>query len=285
MVQLDGEDVARWASKASKEDLVLLANAEYSDADDIFLVRSVGQAGLSIAKSGQSQPVLRPYGFFSSGTFFLSDEHGTLIAELIKGSMSTIEKRIIDANEYLHKRGFYVSELGGDTVALFISDTIRNFEELGLPPDDEQWSRTHDILRNGSASVMKCGARYVAKWIDHSEKQNGGRFDFYRRVLLAVLYRHTGQPDKALQVTSVVDSPQHINAAGGKSSMSVLCTTRAATMMDLAELQPANRTDLLTKARQTLNKANALSGSDSDEIRETYSRLKRLEQQGQLEKS
>ncbi|MFH1872628.1 MAG: hypothetical protein ABIK82_12435 [Pseudomonadota bacterium] len=280
MFQLDGDDVARWASRASQDDLVLLANAEYSDVDDIFVVQGVGPTGLAIAKDGQSQPVLRPYSFFSSGTFFLNDEPGTLIAELIKGSMSPIEKRIGGANEYLLKRGFAVSELGGDTVALFLSDAIRNFEDFGLPPNDEQWSRASDILTNGSASVMKCGTKYVAKWVEHSETQNGGRFDFYRRVLLSVLYRYTGQPDKALQVTAVVDSPQHIYAAGGKSSMSVLCTTRAATMMDLAELQPANRTDLLTKARQTLNKANALSGSDSDEIREAYSRLKRLELQG-----
>lgn len=278
MLQLDGDDVAHWASKASKEDLVLLENAEYSNADDIFVVRGAGQTGLSIAKDGQSQPVLRPYSFFYSGTFFLSDELGTLIAELIKGSMSIFQKRIVDANEYLSVHGFAVTELGGDTIAIFISDTIRNFEKLGLSPNDVQWSRIHDILTNGSTSVMRCGAKYVAKWIDHSERINGGRLDFYRRVLLAVLYRHTGQLDQALQVISVVDSPQHINAAGGKSSMSVLCTIRAATLMDLAQLQPANRTDLLIKARQSLNKANALSGSDSDEIRETYCRLKRLEQ-------
>ncbi|MCX7164796.1 MAG: hypothetical protein NTV11_00795 [Rhodocyclales bacterium] len=280
MIQLDGSEVARWASKASEADLAALAGAEYSDDDDVWIVCGAGPTGISISKEGQEYSVRRPFNFFFSGTFFLEEAPGHSVDALIKGSLSVGERKISAANEHLRGLGFSVSELGGDTVALFLWDIVKAFEERQVAPDDGQWNRLHDILRNGSASVMRVGAKLVTQWIAHSEEANGGIFDVYRRVLLAFLYRHTGQLEKALQVSSIVEFPQS-RMMGGSSSVAVLCTTRAAAMMDMAELQPSKRSELLKNARLTLNKANAISGSDSDEIRETYSRMKKLDQQNE----
>ena len=47
--------------------------------------------------------------------------------------------------------------------------------------------------------------------------------------------------------------------------------------MDVAENKPGRRTELLRAARLTLNKANAMSGEDSEEIMAAYKRLKKLD--------
>jgi len=123
---------------------------------------------------------------------------------------------------------------------------------------------------------MRRSTQFIAQWIEQSEKENKGRFDIYRRVLLAYLYRHTGQLDKALEVSAIVEFPRN-RLLGTDASISVLCTTRAAALMDSAKMKPSKAMDLLRVARLTLNKANAMSKSDSDEIRNTYKLLKKLE--------
>lgn len=272
MVQLDGADVTRWMSKATAEELALLIDSEYSDDEDVWIVRGVGPSGISVSSEGKPQPFLRPLSFFLQGTFFLGDRHGNQVAVLINGTRSVAEIRIDEANAHLRGVGFAVSQLGGDTVALFLSDAIRSCEMHGVAPDNEQWARIHDILSDGSTGNMRSGVKFVAKWIEHSENQRPGRYDYYRRVLLAFLYRHTGQLDKALQASDVVERPHE-----HEMSIAVLCTTRAAALMDMAELKPNDRDELLRRARLTLNKANAMSGGDSPDIRNAYVRLKKLD--------
>ena len=47
--------------------------------------------------------------------------------------------------------------------------------------------------------------------------------------------------------------------------------------MDGAENKPERRSELLHAARLALNKANAMSGDDSEEIMVAYKRLKKLD--------
>ena len=79
-----------------------------------------------------------------------------------------------------------------------------------------------------------------------------------------------------MEASDIVDLPRN-RLNGSNSTMSVLCTTRAATLMDAAENKPGRRTELLRAARLTLNKANATSGEDSEEIMVAYKRLKKLD--------
>ena len=276
MIEFDGAEIVRWTSRATDGELALLLNAEYSDSDDIWIIKSVKQAGLTVVKDGQFQQVLRPYGFFRSGAFFLIDEIGCQIRQKISDTLSQGDKNIVEANMYLGARGFFVSELGGDGNVLLLANAIRNFDQEGKMPNGDDWERIHELLTHSKTSVMKCGAKFISEWIIHSEKQNEGLFDVYRRVLLATLYRHSGLLDKALEASDIVDLPRN-RLNGSNSTMSVLCTTRAATLMDAAENKPGRRTELLRAARLTLNKANATSGEDSEEIMVAYKRLKKLD--------
>src|SRR3989338_3019799 len=276
MIEFDGAEIVRWTSQATDGELALLVNAEYSDSDDIWIIKSVKQAGLTVVKDGQFQQVLRPYGFFRSGAFFLIDEIGCQIRQKISDTLSQGDKNIVEANMYLGARGFFVSELGGDGNVLLLANAIRNFDQEGKMPNGDDWERIQELLTHSKTSVMKCGAKFISEWIIHSEKQNEGLFDVYRRVLLATLYRHSGLLDKALEASDIVDLPRN-RLNGSNSTMSVLCTTRAATLMDAAENKPGRRTELLRAARLTLNKANATSGEDSEEIMVAYKRLKKLD--------
>jgi len=276
MIEFDGAEIVRWTSRATDGELALLENAEYSDADDIWIIKSAKQAGLTVVKDGQFQQVLRPCGFFRSGAFFLNDEIGRQVRQKINDTLSNGDKSIVEANMYLGTRGFFVSELGGDGNVLLLANAIRNFDQKGKMPNSDDWERIHELLTHSKASVMKCGAKFISEWIIHSEKQNEGLFDVYRRVLLATLYRHSGLLDKALEASDIVDLPRN-RLNGSNSTMSVLCTTRAATLMDAAENKPGRRTELLHAARLALNKANAMSGDDSEEIMVAYKRLKKLD--------
>jgi hypothetical protein len=231
-----------------------------------------------ISKDGDTNQFKRPLNYFEQGTFFFSLENGTKLRALIQASLTEVDKQIAHAKEVIRSHGLLASELGGSSSVTFLAEVIENYEKKSILPDNGQWERLHEIFANRSKAIMRNGIPLITKWLTESENKNNGLFDLYRRVLLAVIFRRTGQFDKALKVSDVVDLPrtQHL---GGFSSVSVLCTTRAATMMDLAEIRTEQRDEYLKAARLALNKANAVSGGDADEIRDAYMRLKKLDAQ------
>lgn len=276
--QFDGCEVVRWLGAATLEKRGVLLNAEYADDDDIWTVNGISASTLVVCRDGEAKNISRPYDFFSQGTFFLEVEAGRILSAEITGSMSAAELRINRAKDFLSEQGFPISELGGDTVALLFSEVITAFQSQDVLPAEDQWDRITDVLKSGSKSLMKLGAKHVSLWLKTAESRKEGRIDLYRRVSLAALYRHAGQFDQALEVCEAADLPVP-QLDGGATSLSALLTTRAATLMDLAELQHSNRSDLLKEARLKLNRANAISGGDSEFIREAYQRLKSLDHQ------
>lgn len=277
-MELDGKTVSSWAERARPEDLKWLVGSEYSDSEHVWSVSSANHVALEIIENGINKAISRPFSFFATGTFFISDETGRLVSGLIDALQTPAERKVAEANEYLSHCGFSPSKLGGDSNAIFLFKAIKDFKENGQLLEGDQWEELHAILNNGDTSVMRCGAKFVAQWVGHSESQFKGCFDVRRRVLLAVLHRHTGELDKSLSVSAVVDRPK-IQLIGGDSSIAVLCTTRGATLMDAAEGRPSQWTELLRKARKSLDRANAISEGDSEEIRNAYMRLKKLENQ------
>ncbi len=281
MIEIDGSEVSRWAAKANDAELVPLIGSEYSDADDIWIVEAVGVDGLTLVcddNTGRRQK--RPFDFFSRGSFFFQSEcSGKSVQDLIVGSRSKSDKAIHDARIAVERSGFLISELGGDTYVKRLATAIRNFEEHDQIPDGDDWAEIHQILSQGQKqSVMRAGAKFVESMLTRAEAALNGRFDVFRRVSLAFLCRHTNQLDKALAVSDVVVQ-QGANLVGGNRSIAVLCTTRAAALLDVAEReQDRNRkAELIHKARLAANRANAIGEGDSDEVMLVYMRIKKLE--------
>ena len=173
--------------------------------------------------------------------------------------------------------GFLVSDFGGDADVMKMATAIGQFDHEGKVPAGENWGDIHEILLRGERqSLMRCGAKLVAVWIDGAESRLDGCFDLFRRVLLAVLYRHTNQLAKALEVSDVVKMPQ-VKLLGGQGSIAVLCTTRAAALMDLVERASQGNCAMLQQARRAVDRAYASGGGGSQEVKLVYMRLKALE--------
>jgi len=83
MLEFDGAEIVSWALRATDDELLLLVDSEYSDAVDIWTVRSAKKSGFGIVREGQTQLLLRPYGFFKSGTFFLDEGVGERVKKII----------------------------------------------------------------------------------------------------------------------------------------------------------------------------------------------------------
>jgi len=278
MIEFDGQQVIGWIKKSSSDDHFLLIECEYSDDKDVWSVGGLVSNELLISKDGETKQFKRPLSFFEQGTFFFSHESATKLKELLQASLTDVDKQIARANELIRSHGISASELGGSSSVMFIAEIIENYETKSTLPDNSQWEKLHEIFANRTTTTMRSAIPLITKWLLESENKNNGLFDLYRRVLLAVIFRRTGQLDKALQISDVVNLPR-ARHLGGFSSVSVLCTTRAATMMDLAEIRNNQRDEYLKAARLALNKANAVSGGDADEIRDAYMRLKKLDAQ------
>ncbi len=285
-VEIEGSRVASWGGTAPRGDLEVLVNAEYSDAEAEYVLHQVENTGATISVRNHEQALRRNWQFFSDGTFFLDHGRGTQLLRMIEDALSPADREILNAREYLRRYGIITTELGGDLVVRKIYQILRGWDQRKDVPEGSDWQYMIDIFRDGSSQLRSKGTSLVRIWVEHVESNGtgsaAGSFDVYRRVGLAALYRHSGQFDKALAVSEIVELP--MNRLEDRNSLAVLCTTRAATLMDLAENKPQERAQLLKSARLTLNKANAMSGADSDYVREAYMRLKKLEADAAAEK-
>jgi len=278
MMDFDGREITEWMTRCSTDKLLLLDGCEYSDSNDIWVVVSANTTGLVIHKDGQSQEITPPLAFFTDGVFSLPAALGTLLRQDVEGLLSDAERSHLAAADIVRGKGFSISDLGGFSAVAFLADLISAFDSKNVVPDSTQWQRLHEILADASVPAKRAGVVLVHQWLSEAERQNDGQFDLSRRVLPAYLYRHTGQFDKAISVSDAVDFPKS-QTRGGSAGLAVLCTTRAASLMDLAEIRQERRLELLSQARLALNKANAVGEGDSDEIRNAYIRLKKMDTQ------
>lgn len=267
MKEVDGFRIVDWVLKAGPDEKGLLKSQEYADDDFVWVIKAVEDLGFLAQKDDESKAMFYPYEFFRNGVFFLSEEVGESIEKLLPPLVVTPTDEAIT---YLSGKGVPTRGIA-HSFALTLATAIRKFEETSMIPDFQQWNEFRDELTECPVDVMRCSAPYVEKFVAESEKRSG-HTDFSRRVLLAVLYRHTGQFQKAILASQqAVTSSQHTN----DRSVPVLCTTRAATQMDVAEMQ-SNKA-LLSDARASLNKARAMTDGNSKEIMNSYFRLKNLD--------
>ena len=137
-------------------------------------------------------------------------------------------------------------------------------------PNQRRRCRKHQRRR---CRKHACNCSIFEKWIDRSEAKLG-MYDLSRRILLAIAFRHTGQTQKAVEVSEVVN--EHGKYPNDQGCIAILCTTRAASLMDIAESGSPSPCEILARARKSLNRANAIR--NSEEVMLTYRRMKTLDQ-------
>jgi hypothetical protein len=185
--------------------------------------------------------------------------------------MSPAELSLEKAKANLQSRGFHLASLGASDTE-FLSSLVVECLEHSFP-DGNTWSKLHDLIKDGAKENMRAIAPLLKKWIDRSEEKLG-YYDLSRRILLAIVLRHTGQPQKAVEVSNVVN--EHGKYPADQVCIAILCTTRAASLMDIAEAGASLPCEILAMARKSLNRANAIKSTE--EVMKTYKRMKTLDQ-------
>jgi hypothetical protein len=185
--------------------------------------------------------------------------------------MSSAELALYEAKNNLRSRGFHLNALGASDTE-FLSSLLLEFQEHSYP-DGATWTKLHDLIKDGAVENMRAIVPFLKKWIDRSEAKSG-MYDLSRRILLAIAFRHTGQNQKAVEVSEVVN--EHGKYPNDQGCIAILCTTRAASLMDIAESGSPSPCEILARARKSLNRANAIRSSE--EIMLTYRRMKTLDQ-------
>ena len=281
-MEIDGRQVIAWLAKASEQEQRTLIGATYSDSDSEWRIEEVVAGKLLVKEypfDASCRVIPRPLPLFSDGSFFFDGDTGEDIQRLVQEAMSPYERRIEAAKTHLSGLGFPLHDLGGDIAVVDVSDALLLWERERRVPGGEVRSRLYEIFKR-TASLQRLGARFFEGWVKHVEgRTSPPAYDGHLRLCWATLCRHSGRPEAALQATDVADLSFNQFPVRGLV-YSELCNVRAATLMDLAEQNAGSRHDLLAKARLALNKANATSENDSDYVRNTYMRLKKLELDG-----
>lgn len=272
-IEFEGSRVISWIDKADPGDFRLLNDAEYSDSYCVWTILEVGRISISIRDEYHCAHE-KPLKSFQLGTFFLSQENGKLL-EINIGQISSPDEK---ARDIVTSHGFSLMEFPNKESVKILAQALSQWHLEHKIPDSDEWTALYNLFNDETISIhqKKKAIEYFSKWLDEREKSIGGKYDIYYRGCIAALYRHSKQRGLALTITDFIELPNS-DAIGSNSSKAVLCTVRAATIMDYLDGHSSKPLELLLQARKLLNKANAIGGSDRSHIMMAYMRLKQLD--------
>ena len=268
--QIEGQLIFAWIQKSDAADHSLLKGSEFSNDDDVWVVKSIDREWLEMTTLEGAQ-VRKKLPFILNGDFFIEVPVSQNIEASMRSSMSPAELALDEARNNLRSRGFHLNALGASD-AEFLSSLLLEFQEHSYP-DGVTWAKLHDLIKDGAVENMRAIVPFLNKWIECSEAKLG-MYDLSRRILLAIAFRHTGQTQKAVEVSEVVN--EHGKYPNDQGCIAIPCTTRAASLMDIAESGSPSPCEILARARKSLNRANAIR--NSEEVMLTYRRMKTLDQ-------
>ena len=268
--QIEGQMIFAWIQKSDAADHALLNGSEFSNDDDVWVIKSIDREWLEMTTLEGAQ-VRKKLPFILNGAFFIEVPASQNIEDSIRSTMSLAELALDEAKNNLRSRGFHLNALGASHTE-FLSSLLLEFQEHSYP-DGATWTKLHDLIKDGAVENMHAIVPFLKKWIDRSEAKSG-MYDLSRRILLAIAFRHTGQNQKAVEVSEVVN--EHGKYPNDQRCIAILCTTRAASLMDIAESGSSSPCEILARARKSLNRANKIRSSE--EVMMTYRRMKTLDQ-------
>jgi hypothetical protein len=279
-MEIDGQYVAKWLVSANESERNLVLGSTFSD-DYEWRIEQCDAALLVLREypfTPQDRLVPRHVSTLNDGTFFFEEIVGLKIQHLINQSLLPHETELVQARDYLRARDFMLSEMGGNANVLKMCAAIRSWDEERSIPEGQAIADVYEIFKL-SNSLGRIGARYLSDWLDQKERRTDSfEYDAWGRIRLAKLLRNTGQLNRAITATDVVELPyNHFPFSG--LVMAILCTVRAATFLDLADNAHSmdKKKDFTRRARLSANKANANSQGDNLYIREVYQRINHIE--------
>lgn len=276
MNEIDGKAVVRWMlNTATDSDLRLLHGVEFSDADNVYVIRQATASGLVADIDGINKQARLTLSQIESGSFFIDRAQNDLVV-VINESRSPVDRMIDDAKTLLSSKGYMVSEMGGDTRVLKIAQIDLECSRTNSYPQPNDWHSAHEIFSTSGLRNMSLGAQAMQRWLDALEGGLRGRFDVYYRNMLTALYRHSGYTAEALKVSEIVNVDPSLYQSGGVAE-GMLRVTRAATLMDGIERNMfSDNVAALKRVKGNLDKAYAIFRGNSEEAKSCYYRLDSL---------
>ena len=185
---------------------------------------------------------------------------------LLEASIPKSVKIEADLNQRLIEIG---CPLTSKNLSLDNAKLLCNFLTGDRLPSPQQRSKIYKLAMT-SEKHLSWWLKYFSKWL--SEVEEGKSPEARGRMHLAVLSRYSGNFKQAIEVSNVVEFQRHFFPCSDEI-LSALCTTRAATFVDIFELH--YDPELLKAARLTANKAYALT--QSNKTSEVYRRISKFE--------
>lgn len=270
-IDINGEDVFQWLMHAEPGQWSALVGCGLDDGvcDAPMPIVAVRKDVLEVRSPGSHEATAkRAWAVLRKGCLVVPDEkHG--LREVIQQGLPMHVVALKNVRGWLAKRGFQPDLFASDDDRVLVADILDRSETEGvLPPAPERSTVYEAVMKAGQ---QRPALRYFSHWLHLIEEQKHPEYDALGRLLLAVLLRHAKEPERSLDVSSIIDRPGPLLRATDHE-MSMLCCHRAAAMLDL--FQKTGNRGLLPEARRFLNRGWAIQ--KSEELSNTYQRWHKL---------
>ena len=190
--------------------------------------------------------------------------------EKINASKSSFEKKSEEAQNYLLSKGVDSNKLPkSDRIKLAVMYELMMKSEV---PVKDDLFYLYDLIRG--SKQWQIGISFYNKVLELNENVDQSIFDCQVRLFLAVIYRHSGNHQKAVELTDIIDLPQKISGCS-RNLISKICTTRAAALLDRFEFSSETiPSEEAKRIRKYLDKSWAIDQSPETSL--VYKRLDKI---------
>ena len=136
--QIEGQKIFTWIQKSDAVDHALLNGSEFSNDDDVWVVKSIDREWLELTTLEGAQ-VRKKLPFILNGAFFIDVPTSQNIEISIRSSMTSAELALDEAKNNLRSSGFHLNALSTSHTD-FLSSLLIEFQEHSYP-DGSTWTK------------------------------------------------------------------------------------------------------------------------------------------------
>jgi hypothetical protein len=228
-VEVPGADVVRWLSRIPPhKDTEVLVGCDLDDGDSDQLVPILGidrERNALVVAGGRRVPLTR----VRAGAV-VDSRHGAPLQQAISSSETPAERQARQDRIDLGRAGIDPDRLASPRDQQAVLALLKS-EAAGTLPGSQQRHDGYMAFRaTAEPPLARAGARLFAKIAERYASSGQAADDlFWRRTWLL---RTSGQLREAVAVSDILDS----GGPGDAGARRILATTRAATLLDLFEL-------------------------------------------------
>ncbi len=270
-----GERVFEWLNHVAADEWAQLIGCGLDDGlvDEPWVIREVQRDAFEVvAQDGKTAKRL-PWSVVRKGCLVVPGDRGSVRTTIENGRPAELIE-LQQVRQRVRQLGFDPARFGSQDDLRTVDRIVSGSQNDGSIPDRAERYIVYEAVVK--AQQLRPAIPVFGRWLTSIEKRRHPEVDPIARLQLSTLYRHSGQLNEALEVSDVVDLPARRFPATARER-SMLCCHRAATMLDLFEINGDAR--LLEGARRHLS--TAWDNDKGEEVSNTYSRYRRLQERAE----